>query len=426
MSSTHHRIAISPDHYASLVAGKLVENGLSRAAAVDVVQSRERAVRASHAKGEAPAKVANKILARRGLAGGMSPKSVAQAAGCELVPVEGFFFSDDVADLPPLQSCEPVAYGQPGYALGKADKRRRALRSSPGRVAGGFSDEGMLHQITVAASERVGEEQMVIAAKHIFGRKVLRSEFERTFSAEIPDAFQKARLTSMMVSAPKRGVPETLKLLFTLNTGAPEAGKMNRVYYRDPAGIPQAYHGVYEIDGRTNVKTGRGLGAAVTKQTLEFYKSLGVGSIDTHAEWVGRYVWAAFGFQWSSWEADNKAEELARYLKDRVRRGQYQLVGRAGNFQFDLTSHLNPWKKFEELLEARAITNEAWKTAGLFLQNPAGELEHVGKPFLAGVPSPEDKTRYLPGQEGAESWTGTLVLNERHPTWNVAKRRLGL
>jgi hypothetical protein len=412
--------AAGPDEYASLVAQELVARGIGPSSAIDIVQGIEASIRKSHQSGLSPQAVVDKVFKS-----GSSPKvprNLSEAAGCELVPVEGFFFSDDLLDVPVMENCDSsiASEDRAGLAAGRHRPKRK------GRVAGNFSDDEMLYRIAVAATARVEPKNLSAYTKRIFGREVSAKEFEGVFSGSVALAAQKAKLSAVLMSEPKYGVPATLKLMFNLDTGTANLGKMIRVYYKDPSGAPQAYHSIYEIDGKTDLKSGKGLGALITKNTLLFYKSLGIQSIDTHAEWVGRYVWASFGFQWNLDEADRKADELSHYLEPRVRRGQFSLRGHAGSFQFDLQDRARPWSAFQELLDARAITSQSWKTAALFLENPSGDLEHVGKPFLAGVHVPGDFKKFVPGHEGAEGWTGTLVLSERHPTWNVAKARLGL
>lgn len=417
---------MSQDQYASLVVRELMLLGTRAEHAFAVVQAREVTVRAGYARGQSPKSIASRIAARKGLSGGMAPKSMAEAAGCKLVPIEAFFFGEDLGEIPPMEKCTP---SQPSTRLGLAAGRyapKRSARRARGQVAGGFNSEDMLYRLATAAHQKVPSASLESHTKRIFKRAVSAQELETVFSARVGEAFQKAKFQSALVSEPKYGVPATLKVIFSLDTGAGTPGRMVRVFYQDPQGQPQAYHSLYEIDGKTDLKTGKGLGALITKNTLLFYRSLGIGSIDTHAEWVGRYVWAAFGFQWSLEEADRKADELSAYLEPRIRRGQLRARGRFGNTDFDLEDRPNPWKSLLELIQARAITALSWKTAALYLANPTGELEHVGKPFLAGVHVAGDFKTHLPGQQGAEGWTGSLVLSDRHPTWQVAKARLGL
>lgn len=159
-----------------------------------------------------------------------------------------------------------------------------------------------------------------------------------------------------------------------------EVGRMTRTFKRENGKL-KVTHEKYVMDEKHRAQ---GIGATVLRNSLRWYKEIGVHSVDLEANGdppVGRYVWASLGFSWSKDDAEQKRLALANHL------------------EVDLG--VKPKIVKQIMREVKT----PWDIADLTIDG-----EKVGKKFLM------DDT----------SWLGVLTLADGHPTYERAKEKLGL
>lgn len=423
----------SIDHYAALTAKALVSLGLSRREAVSVVQNREATVRDGHARHASAASVAKKIFSRRGHSGGMTP-TVSQAAGCKYVPIEGFLL-DDPSDLPPLDHCPTLS--RTVAKAGRAGPR-------PGR-AGPKTDDESLFQSDSLRSEKQAMMAYRKISGDLFDRVIPLEEFEALYSAKVATGSQRATVSQVRVFS--NGF--AIEMLLRMHDG--KFGEISRIFTKTVRGVHRVEHSLYMLDGTSagpNDRSNRGLGAVVTKKSLLWYLDNGLHEVTTTAAWVGRYVWASFGFDWSDDdERSNRLEWLPRYIikrpypftgdKDHAWVGRYDTDKPKGG-EFD--------SGFEERQlkhEVRSLKH-SWNLSSLWLKYtepkgpPAAALSennvasstlaengymHVGKNYLMGVGEGYVK---VDGERemGEQPWEGVIRLEDGEPSFERARQRL--
>lgn len=392
----------SPDAYAASVASALTRTGLSAGRAVTIVQRAERAVRAGHAAGAAPATIARGLLPSRGRLGasGGSATFEHSANGCASVPVEAFMAGLDPLDLPPLPFCNAggrglslPAHGSPESTDIDVTKQQAAFDSVFGR---GVVTRAVLEEIYSGRN----------AAGDLCKSKLVR--VDGTVGKQDPRrngavAIVRVRM-KMKIANTKFG------------------GDIGRTFYRYGDGNIVCHHDIFDLTSNTPKSLGSGVGESVTRNSIRFYRKLGnVAGITTHAAWVGRYVWASFGWNWDAPSRDKLLDHFFDYIDERVESGVYELRGSSLLGEFSSRS----FREFK--MYVQGLTTRAWNFASLHLHNRRdGSMEHVGKKYLAGVPLEDDPSDYVKGEEGAPEWEGALILKEGHPTFERARARLKL
>jgi hypothetical protein len=338
-------------------------------------------------KGLPVAAIARKLTPRRGLAGGSAPRSVAEAVGCKVAPIEAFFVEPD--DLPPLPTCR--------------------LRRKSGLVAGGFD--------VYAQTSTVGRAEFERQLRAIFGEEVVIAELEDVYSVRMPGGFyQRCRADLLAIGK------DIADVTFSVDTGSEVKGLLARRFIRHKGRV-YAYHAIYDIDSGTNSNAARGLAAEATRKSLKWYRASGVDSVLTHAAWVGRYVWASFGFNWDGAEASFKQKEFFSYLD-----GHRQALQPRGWIETATSrvefNDIRDWEEFDEAVEAGSFTDDSWRAASLRMLDLSGREVHVGKDFLMGTHL--SGKRFSQDNPGAKGWDGTLSLDPSSPSYKRAARRLKL
>lgn len=312
--------------------------------------------------------------------------------GCPFVPVEAFLYEGDERDLPSLDHCRVRA------------TRGMAIASTAPRAA--------------RPSSKLSESALL---REVFGQSTTRDDLSEAFSARTHDGVHvRAEVVRAWTTGKQSGVLDLGVEFRVLIDGAPNvSGVMARNFYRDAKGVLTASHEVFDLGMKFTKTMGQGIGAAVTKKSLLWEKRVGVSRVDLNASWVGRYVWATFGWNWSADEAAKKREELWRYVKGRRNR-VFTLEGKSflGSF------HVDDMDDFKVVVEG--LSRRAWDVASLVMNDGMGGTVHVGKTFLAGILDERKPGSYRVTESGAESWEGSLVLRDGHPTWERCKHRLGI
>lgn len=378
------------DRYANEVVSEMITRfGYSVRDASRIVQKSEGKVRAWHRDG-IPSRTAAKRLHLRGAAGridGDASFKKLVPSGCKYIPVEAFMVDADPSDLPPVDVCTAKAM------------------AAPPQLAGFEGSDEPLKQNRVLSE--------------VFGRPMKKEELEEAFSGVSRNGTPvMARVKSVyQPKNPLKGQSE-VTVFCQLKAKGKEIGRMRRGFLRQANGLLFAYHSVVELDKEIRTSLGQGIGESITRNTLRWEKKIGIAAVDLHAAWVGRYVWASYGWQWNADEATQKWRELVEYVDER--RDRYVLRGSSilhGEFDFG-----DDFKRFRE--HAKLLVVRPWDLASLHLA-PRGNkpLVHVGKIFLAGI---EIGSEYAPDEGGAEEWEGRLTLKDGHPTWERAKKKLQL
>lgn len=380
------------DAYATRVAAALRSRGLASSRAIALVQSREEAVWRAFEAGRTPSEVAARIARlegrSQGRGGGRQTSMARVAAGCSTVPIDAFLYEGSVEDLPRLDRC-----------VGRA----------PGHVVGG-----------VRTSVPAGASRDALTAS-VFGRTISAKELEAAFSGTTRDGTPAiAKLTRIWTESRVRANTNRpdFTATFCVKIGAHE-GHMTRRFWREEDTIT-AYHELFDLSEDTPKELGRGVGESITRNSLIWEKQVGVHQVELYASWVGRYVWATFGFDWDGDRfRRDKIVELVNYIKPRfeeVRGSTLQREFDFGRMTRDTATTL-----------AHGVSRHPWDLASLHMApNHGGDPVHVGKVFLAGIKNPEDSSRYLPGEGGASEWRGVMTLRDGHASWERARRRLGI
>mgnify|MGYP001610017377 FL=1 len=315
---------------------------------------------------------------------------------CPWVPAEAYLIADPLDTLPPLHKCQ-----------GRIAGRRKAVALAEG-------------QTTVAPAL----QDRITAA--VFGRVVAPREFEHACSGQSRSGVPAlAKVKKISASKPVDGVFDCT-VTMELRIGK-HKGRILHQFFRQ--GTERAgYLKMFDLSEGMPKELGQGVGESVWRNALQWQMLAGVGSSRLHAEWVGRYVWATFGYNWDFEDVPGKREELSEYLEPRVRRGALMMEGAAltGAFQHD------SWPPFKQHITR--LCDRAWNVASLQLAAPsqggALDLDHVGKRFLMGereaVGSDDEELRYKRGEPGVQSYDAMLVPRPGHPTFERAKVRLGL
>lgn len=388
---------LSPDVYATRVASALTRAGLSAGRAVALVQGAESAVRAGRAAGRAPGAVARGLLSPRGRRGHAAGQQTFESAagGCAQVPIEAFMAGLDPLDLPPLPYCNVRkgsavgTYGTPDTTDLDDTKQQAAFNAVFGK---GVVTRAVLEEIYSGKN----------AAGDICKSKLVRVD------------------SSVGKQDPRRnGASAIVRVRLKMKIGGTKyTGDVGRTFYRYGDGRIICHHDIFDLTSNTPKSLGSGIGESVTRSALRFYRKLGnVAGVTTHAAWVGRYVWASFGWNWN---ADSRAKILDHFFdyideRDNV----YELRGSSLLGEFESRS----FREFKMYIQG--LTTRAWNFASLHLYNKrTGAMEHVGKKYLAGVQLEDDPTDYVKGEEGAPEWEGALTLTDGHATYERAKARL--
>lgn len=357
-----------------------------------------------------PAALASQLLAggparggKPGRAGRISGRAVtvASVVGCATAPIEAYLFDEPASELPPLDHC-PAPPQNKGLAAGIAN----------------------MSFIDLKTQEKIW--------KGLLGRVVTRAELLSVYTGVTRSG---AKVTTKIRSVRGSERDMSLHIAFDLDVDG-YSGYMSRVFRPVRLGGEtrcQVYHDQFDLDSSAPKTTGQGIGEYVTRNSLEWYRKLGgVAETRLMAAWVGRYVWATFGWQWDRDEGEQKALEMYSYVAGRRHKGDWLAIGRtlAGDIDFDEAGGDEQFSRLRpDAVKSIFVrmASRAWNFASLELQNArTGEMDRVGRVFLCGMQDPRDPKRYVQGEEGAATWEGSLVIDERHPTWQRAKARLGL
>lgn len=310
---------------------------------------------------------------------------------CPWVPAEAYMLGDPLDTLPPIGQCK-------GFVAG----RRRAVGHAEG-------------QTDLAAAPLL--QDRITAA--VFGRAVSPREFEQAFSgvsrAGTPAL---AKVKKISAARPVDGIADCT-VAIELRVGRHKGRILHQFFRRGAERV--GYLKLFDLSEEMPKELGQGIGESVWRNALKWQMKMGIGASRLHADWVGRYVWATFGYNWDRDDIPNMREALSEYLEPRVRRGAVMMEGAAltGRFQYDA------WHPFER--HVTRLCDQAWNIASLQLATPAGALDHVGKRFLMGEREEgEGALRYKRGEPGVQSYDAELVLRPGHPTFERAKVRLGL
>jgi hypothetical protein len=278
---------------------------------------------------------------------------------------------------------------------------------------------------TITAHSRDDRARLFSA---VFGHAVTGADLEVAFSG-VSRGGTKAVARLMRVYTSGASDPDYLDVSadFEVRIGSHSGVIIRRFYREKKTGKVIAYHEKFDLDESTPKELGQGVGESITRHAILWYLKNGVSEIRTYAAWVGRYVWATFGFNWADGEVQHdKARELAGYLEDHedqidptkgaTIRGQFKVPG-------SLTSAIRT--------VSQGVSKDAWTLASLHLpaaraSSGDSEMVHVGKTFLIGIKDPRDPRHYLRGEEGASDWEGILVLKPGHPSFERARVRLKL
>jgi SPP1 gp7 family putative phage head morphogenesis protein len=145
------------------------------------------------------------------------------------------------------------------------------------------------------------------AARDIFGARVPTPQsLEAAYSA----GGAHARLAGVSVQGANKVRPLGVRIELGLMKDGQDIGALSRLFYRR-GGQLVAYQESIEL---LDTEQGAGVGSAIHEATLAAYRQMGVSQIELDAEFIGRYVWAKKGFQWSAADVVKKRAELFEYL----------------------------------------------------------------------------------------------------------------
>lgn len=332
------------------------------------------------------AQVSRALGSRFGFSSGQH--SVRAAVGCKVAPIEAFFVEPE--DLPPLPTCR--------------------LRPRSGLVAGGFD----VHERARPVGQREFEQEL---SRVLGGDEVSLEELADVYSVKVDGGFQRARPTRLLTAKNAAAV------VFDVDTGARDTGIISVRFFRHKHRA-HVYVDLYDISSETDSQVAKGLGAAAMRKAIPWYRASHIDSVLLFAAWVGRYVWASFGFTWDDREADKKAEELAAYLDKHKQAlmpaGWFESTTKRVDFRGDVAH----WQDLIEVAADGEFTQESWRAASLHLLDRAGNEAHVGKGFLMGTHL--GGRRFAEDDPGASAWNGELDLDPKSTSYQRAARRLKL
>lgn len=148
-------------------------------------------------------------------------------------------------------------------------------------------------------------------------------------------------------------------------------------------------------------KQGKDTALKVLRNSFAAYLDLGVSNVSLHAEKVGRYAWAKYGWQWAADTATKVAVQLAKYL---IAEGYSQHIAQV--MAADLALH--PWR-IADLVRPPKPGEPIHKKDS---KQAKAQAEHrkIGKRFL------------LQG----DGWSGTIKLSPGAPEFERLKQQLQL
>ena len=325
---------------------------------------------------------------------------------CPWVPAEAYLIADPLDTLPPLTQCK-------GFIAG----RRRAVGHVEGQA-----------EVSPALQDRI--------TAAVFGRAVSPREFEKAFSGTTRSGTPAlAKVKKISAAKPVDGVFDCT-VAMELRVGKHKGRILHQFFRKGAERI--GYLKLFDLSEEMPKELGQGVGESVWRNALRWQMAMGIGASRLHAAWVGRYVWATFGYNWGPEDVPVMRSDLIRYLKPRVSRGLYRMEGAALTGRF----HADSWHDVSDFVDGKSVSivgferhvarlcDRAWNVASLQLMTPEGTLDHVGKRFLMGERddsgAPGSALRYKRGEPGAESYDAELMLRPGHPTFERAKVRLGL
>jgi len=180
--------------------------------------------------------------------------------------------------------------------------------------------------------------------------------------------------------------------------GGRNIGSVTRTFKKHANGTFEVHHDLFKIeDPKEQGKKG---GSTMLRQAIQTYEKIGVHEVTVDTAWVGRYAWATFGYNWDADTAEYRERNLTRYLAS----------------------------KGVEAKRAAAIAKgaapRAWDVAALDVDGITVNIESegrridckLGKAFMLDYGGPGS----------GQGWSGKIVLDPKHETYQRAKERIGL
>ena len=272
------------------------------------------------------------------------------------------------------------------------------------------------------------DPEVTALVKDLFGRNVLLSDFELAFSAVLGGQFYRAK-----VHATKDGIQggrdshgSYLRLWGKILRNDQQVGRFKRSFARiGERGYVVAQHDLIELDDDLPA----GIGTAMTRNTLVWERMLGVREVRLHAEWVGRYIWAKFGWNWADHEEfETKTRELKAFLRPRLLPGISTCFSSAEAPKTCAT--------YDDAQEgahgiAKAVAPRAWNVAMLKLygaedqvQTETCDAQESDAKHAVARACPTGKAFLLAAR--TTGWNGKLILRDGDPGWERCKRVLML
>lgn len=169
-------------------------------------------------------------------------------------------------------------------------------------------------------------------------------------------------------------------------------GEIVRTFIRHGDGTLEVHHDFFKIDDVN--EQGKKGGSAMLRQSIQTYEKIGVKEVTVDAAWVGRYAWATFGYNWNADTARLTAQNLARFMADKgVDRKRAEVI-------------------------AKGASARAWDVAALDVDGITVAVKSEGKMVDCKI----GKAFLLSGG----MWSGKIVLDPKHETYQRAKERIGL
>ncbi len=185
---------------------------------------------------------------------------------------------------------------------------------------------------------------------------------------------------------------------------ATKIGEITRSFIRHPDGSLEVHHDYFRIDRSS--KLGQGGGAAMMGQALEAYEQLGVDKVTVQAAWIGKYTWASFGYDWSASEADNKQDELERFLREHNVANADRIARAASRHAYDVAR-----------LDIPGVTHQFTRQQ---MMNISGTTD---APPTTPDPMPIGKAFLMQ----CDGWEGTITLSDKASgSYQHAAKRLKL
>lgn len=267
--------------------------------------------------------------------------------------------------------------------------------------------------------------------RDLFGHEVLLSDFELAFSALLGGDFYRAK-----VHATKDGIQGGrdreglyLRLWGKILRNDHQVGRFKRTFARPrnhsgQLGPIVAQHDLIELDDDLP----SGIGTAMARNTLIWERGLGVREVRLHAEWVGRYIWAKFGWNWADMqEFQTKTQELKMFLRPRLF---------PGTTCFSAAETKKTCAMFDGAQEgahgiAKIVAPRAWNVATLKIYDAEDRVQtetcDAQESDAKGVvlhACPTGKAFLLSSR--TTGWDGRLILRDGDPGWERCKRVLAL